>query len=87
MSEETLGPDLESGDVHRTDADDRYTLCDLIAYADASVETGTDAERAYNGWLDRVYRPAKEGLIDFLVWAGLLLEDADDELEEGARDG
>jgi hypothetical protein len=65
--------------VRRSDADDEWTFTDLLHYVDdQAMAWEEDDTRTYEAWLDAVYCPAKESLLDVCVELGLLADDGDD---------
>jgi len=65
-------------EVRRADADDEWTFSDLLRYVDDQAMAWEEEDtNRYDAWLDAVYRPAKESLLDVLVELGLLREDSD----------
>ena len=65
-------------EVRRADADSEWTFSDLLRYVDDQAMAWEEEDtNRYDAWLDAVYRPAKESLLDVLVELGLLREDSD----------
>jgi hypothetical protein len=65
--------------VRRADADDEWTFSDLLRYVDDQAMAWEPEDMAtYEAWLDAVYCPAKESLLDVLVELGLLADDPDE---------